>query len=80
MKTSINTDLTIKGESVHVQTEDWGFVHKKLVARVYQHGRMIKSFEVPYDQLNNANNDKLRHGYAQQLHQKVIDWVHEGGL
>lgn len=80
MKTSINTDLTIKGESVHVQTEDWGREHKKLVARVYRHGRMVKSFEVSYDKLTNPQNDKIRQGYAQQLHQQVIDWVHEGGL
>ena len=80
MKTSINTDLTIKGESVHVQTEDWGHEHKKLVARVYQHGRMVKSFEVPYEKLTAPLTDKARQGYAQQLHQKVIDWVHEGGL
>lgn len=80
MKTSINTDLTIKGESVHVQTEDWGHEHKKLVARVYRHGLMVKSFEVPYEKLATPLTDKVRQGYAQQLHQKVIDWVHESGL
>jgi hypothetical protein len=80
VKTSINTDLTIKGESVHVQTEDWGIEHKKLVARVYQQGRMVKSFEVPYAKLTSPLTDQTRKGYAQQLHQKVIDWVHEGGL
>lgn len=81
MKTSINTDLTIKGDSVHVQTEDWGFEHKKLVARVYRHGRVIKSFEIPYDKLSTAPlNDNARQAYTQQLHQKVIDWVNEGEL
>lgn len=80
MKTSINTDLTIKGESVHVQTEDWGHEHRKLVARVYRHGRMVKSFEVPYEKLKAPLTDKARQGYTQQLHQKVIDWVHEGEL
>lgn len=77
MKISINTDLMIKGESVHVQTEDWGSQHQKLVTRVYRHGRMVKSFEVPYEKLKQPLNDKTMNGYAQQLHQKVIDWVHE---
>ena len=80
MKTSINTDLTVKGESVHVQTEDWGFEQKKLVARVYRQGRMVKSFEVPYEKLKTPHSDKAMQGYAQQLHQKVIDWVHDGGV
>ena len=50
------------------------------VERVYQQGRMVKSFEVAYETLKSPLTDKTRQGYAQQLHQKVIDWVHEGGL
>lgn len=77
MKISINTDLIIKGESVHVQTEDWGTQHQKLVSRVYRHGRVVKSFEVAYDKLKQPLNEKSMNNYAQQMHQKVIDWVHD---
>ncbi|MFN3455869.1 MAG: hypothetical protein ACK41T_13020 [Pseudobdellovibrio sp.] len=56
MKISINTDLIIKGESVHVQTEDWGTQHQKLVSRVYRHGRVVKSFLVGYYNLKQPLN------------------------
>jgi len=79
MKVSINTDLKIRGESVHVQTEDWGRDHQKLVTRVYKEGQMIKSFEVGYQKLTQPLNDKTIRGYAEQLHQKVIDWVQDAG-
>jgi len=79
MKTSINTDLKIRGESVHVQTEDWGSAHQKLVARVYKDGQMIKSFEVGYQKLQAPLNEKTIRNYAQQLHQQVINWVQDAG-
>lgn len=78
MKISINTDLIIKGESLHVQTEDWGQSHQKLVTRIYKQGRMTKSFEVHYTKLQPPLSEKNMKGYAAELHQKVIDWVHEG--
>lgn len=79
MKISINTDLKIRGESIHVQTEDWGTAHQKLVARVYRDGQMVKSFELPYQKLQAPINDKTIKSYAEQLHQKVIDWVSDAG-
>ena len=79
MKTSINTDLKIRGESVHVQTEDWGSAHQKLVARVYREGQMVKSFELPYQKFQLPLCDKTIKNYAEQLHQKVIDWVSDCG-
>lgn len=80
MKISINTDLVIKGESVHVQTEDWGQQHQKLVARVFKHGRLLKSFEIAYVNLQPPLNTEAVKKYTHQLHQKVIDWVNEGSF
>ncbi len=78
MKISINTDLKIRGESVHVQTEDWGTSHKKLVARVFKQGQMVKSFEVDYQELQQPITRELIKESANHLHQQVIDWVHDG--
>lgn len=76
MQKSLNTDLMIKGQSFHVQTEDWGQSHQKLVTRVYRHGQMVKSFELPYNKISFTNLSAHQTLEAlDSLHQKVIDWV-----
>ena len=77
MKISMNTDLKIKGENIHVQTEDWGLQHKKIVSRVFKHGQMIKSFEVPYNEIDPSFKDSKIKTYVESFHNHVIDFVYE---
>lgn len=68
-----NTDLILKGEKIHVQTEDWaenGFI---LVSRVFKHGSVIKTFKLPYDKINQVQIDEYRQKALQKLHQYVIE-------
>lgn len=68
-----NTDLIVKGEKVHVQTEDWaenGFI---LVSRVFKLGSVIKTFKLPYAKINQVEIDEHRQKALQKFHQLVIE-------
>jgi hypothetical protein len=68
-----NTDLILKGEKVHVQTEDWADNGYTLVSRVFKHGSVIKTFKLPYDKINQVEIDDRRHKALQKFHQFVIE-------
>lgn len=68
-----NTDLIVKGEKLHVQTEDWADNGNILVSRVFKHGAVIKTFKLPYDKINQVNNEEFRLKALQKLHQFVIE-------
>lgn len=56
MEAGFNTDLSVAGVSLHVQTEDWGFANPWIVTRVYQKGILIDSIKTPYSEvLRNRN-------------------------
>ena len=80
MKISLNTDLIIRGESLHVQTEDWGFDHQKIVCRVFKSGRVIKTHEFSYDKIQKSNQPLNLKNESEKLHQEMIDLVHEGKI
>lgn len=68
-----NTDLILKGEKVHVQTEDWADNGYTLVSRVFKHGSVIKTFKLPYDKINQVEIDEHRQKALQRFHQFVIE-------
>ncbi len=78
MKISINTDLIIRGESLHVQTEDWGSDHQKIVCRVFKSGRVIRTRELTYEKIQKTNQPMNLKKESEKLHQDMIDLVHEG--
>lgn len=68
-----NTDLILKGEKIHVQTEDWADNGYTLVSRVFKHGSVIKTFKLPYDKINQVEIAEYRRKALQKLHQFVIE-------
>lgn len=68
-----NTDLTIKGEKIHVQTEDWAEKGHTLVSRVFKNGTVIKTFKLSYEKIDKVQIDEYRQKALQKLHQFVIE-------
>ena len=48
MQTGFNSDITYRGVSYHVQTEDWGLENPFIVSRVFQQGAVLKTFKTSY--------------------------------
>lgn len=71
-----NTDLIIKGEKVHVQTEDWGQNGNVIVSRIFKNGSVIKTFKFPYEKIHQVEIEERRRRALQQLHQYVIEKLH----
>lgn len=72
-----NSDLFIKGNNIHVQTEDWGPEKAVLVSRVFKNGSVHKTFKLPYDKINQAELESQRKKAVDRLHQTVIDWSYK---
>jgi hypothetical protein len=43
-----NSDLSVRGKSYHVQSEDWGAERAFLVSRVFSNGAVLQTIKVPY--------------------------------
>jgi hypothetical protein len=46
----INTDLNIRGQSYHIQTEDWGSNNPFIVTRIFCNGAVLKTIKTSYEQ------------------------------
>jgi hypothetical protein len=44
-----NSDISVKGKTFHVQTEDWGAANPFIVSRVFYNGAVVKSIKTPYE-------------------------------
>ncbi len=51
MLQGFNSDITVKGQSYHIQTEDWGQNNPYLVTRIFKQGAVIKTFKTHYSEV-----------------------------
>ncbi len=75
-----NTDLNIRGQCYHVQTEDWGVARACIVSHIFKNGAVIKKIKTPYhkaipeDFITSSKHIKealrLQHQYIIELLQK----------
>lgn len=72
-----NTDLYINGNTVHVQTEDWGDEQQLFVCRVFKNGSVLKTFKLPYSQAGLFKSITDKQHVLNQFHQKIIDWSYQ---
>lgn len=49
MQKGFNSDVTVRGQKFHIQTEDWGLRNPFLVSRIFCNGAVIKTIKTPYD-------------------------------
>ena len=83
MLKGFNSDLSVKGKSFHVQTEDWGEVNGAIVTKVFQNGAVLKSFTVKYDEFNHlgpVNQGESVKIAMRDQHRRILDLVHSGQL
>lgn len=48
MQKGFNSDITVKGKSYHVQTEDWGSQNPFIVTRVFNGGAVVTTIKTAY--------------------------------
>jgi hypothetical protein len=77
MEKGYNSDITFKGESYHVQTEDWGSSNPFVVSKIFRNGAVVKTFKTPYKiPVQSAN---LKSTIKSQHHQ-ILDLLVSGQL
>ena len=50
MVKGFNSDVSVRGKSYHVQTEDWGTLNPFFVSRVFCNGAVVKTIKTPYSE------------------------------
>lgn len=45
MQKGYNSDIQVRGQSYHVQTEDWGEQNPFLVSRIFKNGAVLKTIK-----------------------------------
>ncbi len=78
-----NTDLTIKGQQYHVQTEDWGEKNPYFVSRVYRGGAVLKSVKISYEDIlprGLSSGPKAIRLALELQHKKILDLLVSGQL
>lgn len=53
MQKGFNSDITVKGKSYHVQTEDWGQQNPFIVTRVFTGGAVVTTIKRAYTEVLN---------------------------
>ena len=83
MEKGFNTDLTLKGQQFHVQTEDWGRKNPFFVSRVYQGGAVLKSVKISYQDIlprGDKSGPKAIQIALELQHKKILDLLLSGQL
>jgi hypothetical protein len=51
MQKGFNSDVNVRGQKYHVQTEDWGFKNPYLVSRVFLNGAVVRTVKTSYQEV-----------------------------
>ncbi len=83
MQKGFNTDLVVKGQTYHVQTEDWGAQNPFLVSRIFLNGAVVKTIKISHEEA--LTMGPVRHIDALQIalkkqHHHVLDQLYSGQL
>lgn len=83
MQKGYNSDIQVKGQTYHVQTEDWGAQNPYLVSRIFLNGAVIKTIKTPHqDAIRGGSlktSDALQTALKQQ-HNRVLDQLFSGAI
>lgn len=83
MQKGFNSDITVRGKSYHVQTEDWGSENPFLVSRIFANGAVLKTIKVSYvEALKNgpANQAEAVKVALKKQHHFVLDQLMSGQI
>jgi hypothetical protein len=77
MEKGFNSDITFRGESYHVQTEDWGPANPFVVSKVFCNGAVVKTVKTPYRTPQNSGHLK---SVIKSQHHQILDLLVSGQL
>jgi len=83
MLKGFNTDLTVRGQQYHVQTEDWGSLNPFLVSRVFKNGAVFKTVKQSHEdalKLGSINASQALEQALKQQHQRILDQLVAGQI
>lgn len=78
-----NTDLNVRGQSYHVQTEDWGTQNPFLVTRIFKNGAVLKTVKVSHQDALYSGPALASDGLERALrvqHQRILDQLMSGSF
>jgi hypothetical protein len=78
-----NSDITVKGISYHVQTEDWGDANPFLVSRVFKNGAVIKTIKTSHAEVLEQGSIRPTEAIQTALkrqHNSILDQVFAGKI
>lgn len=83
MQKGYNSDIQVKGQAYHVQTEDWGMENPFLVSRIFRNGAVIKTIKTSHDEA--LRNGSVRTADALKIalktqHNLVLDQLFSGQI
>lgn len=81
MQKGYNSDVVVRGQKFHIQTEDWGMQNPFVVSRVFANGAVVKTIKTPYEIIlqtgPQASSDAIKLALQKQHHQ-IIDKLMAG--
>lgn len=83
MQKGFNSDITVRGQKYHVQTEDWGLQNPFLVSRIFCNGAVMKTIKIPHNQVLKMGSAQQEEAIKQALHRQhatIIDTLMAGGM
>ncbi len=83
MQKGFNSDITVRGQKYHIQTEDWGAQNPFLVSRIFCNGAVIKTIKVPHEQVLKTGSSYQEEAIKQALHRQhsfIIDTLMSGQM
>ncbi|UXR65591.1 hypothetical protein EZJ49_04915 [Bdellovibrio bacteriovorus] len=83
MQKGFNSDITVRGQKYHIQTEDWGVQNPYLVSRIFCNGAVLKTIKTPYDtvlKLGSTQSEEAIKLALRRQHSTVIDTLMSGSM
>lgn len=82
MQKGFNSDITVRGQKFHIQTEDWGLQNPFLVSRIFCNGAVLKTIKTPYDtvlKMGSAQTQEAIRLALRRQHSTIIDTLMADG-
>lgn len=83
MQKGFNSDITVRGQKFHVQTEDWGQRNPFVVSRIFCNGAVIKTIKTSYEIILQAGalreEESIKHALRRQ-HTDILDVLMAGKM
>lgn len=83
MQKGFNSDVTVRGQKFHIQTEDWGLKNPYLVSRIFCNGAVLKTIKTPYGSVLKTESIREEEAIKTALrrqHSDIIDVLMAGKM